>query len=104
MDTSPRPIIVHYLNYADKAMLLQANGKMEDLDVEGYKLLLFADYSAEVFKKRKSFVHICATLYHKRKKITLAYPATLYVLRVTGKTKPFTPHWKQKTTSAHKST
>lgn len=52
--------------------------------MEGIKLLLFADYSQEVFKKRKTFSQLCASLHHKRVKFNLSYPAILHVQTPQG--------------------
>lgn len=45
--------------------------------IEGHKLLLFADYSVEVSRKRKEFQPVCAELYKRGIRFTLAYPAVL---------------------------
>lgn len=82
--TSPRPTIVRYLNYADKHMLLQRFRQQKQLQIEGHKLLLFADYSQEVSNKRKAFSRICSTLFHNNIKFTLAYPAILHVTSKDG--------------------
>lgn len=45
---SPRPVIVRYLNYLDRVALLQSFHNSKALQVDGHKLLMFADYSQEV--------------------------------------------------------
>lgn len=56
--SKPRPVIVHYLNYAEKHTLLQHYRKAKGLSIDGHKLLLFADYSVEVSKQRISFASV----------------------------------------------
>lgn len=75
--TRPRPVIARYLNYADCTDLLQAFRKSRSVEFEGQKILLFADYSAEVSRKRKDFQQVCNELYKKGIHFTLAYPAIL---------------------------
>lgn len=79
-----RPIIVKFLNYSDKAHILQQFRESRALVIEGHKLLLFADYSIELSKKRKSFQKMCTMLHEKRVKFTLAYPATLKIQLENG--------------------
>lgn len=45
----PRPVIVHYLNYAGKQTLLQHYSRACGLHVDGHPLLLFTDYSVEIY-------------------------------------------------------
>lgn len=45
--------------------------------IESHKFLIFADYSAEGSRKRKEFQLICAELYKRSIRFTLAYPAIL---------------------------
>lgn len=80
----PRPIIVKYLNCADRTDILQSFRKARSVMVEGYKLLIFADYSAEVSRKRKEFQSVCAELYKRSIRFTLAYPATLRLQALDG--------------------
>lgn len=72
-----------YLNYTDKALLLQRFRNKQNLVVEGNSLL-FSDHSAEVSKKRKAFSKICTALYKKQEKFSLLYPAKLTLTSQTG--------------------
>lgn len=45
--TSPRPVIVCFLNYTDKVAILQSYRKTKPLSLYGHKLLLFAEYLVE---------------------------------------------------------
>lgn len=82
--TGPRAETAKYLNYADKADFVQAYRQTRSLEVEGLKLLVFAGYSQEVSRKRRSSTQICASLYQKRAKFTLAYPSILYIQTLQG--------------------
>lgn len=81
---SPRPIIAKYLNYNDKTVILQKFRQNRSLEVDGIKILIFADYSMEVSKKRKAFQHICTELHQRQMKFTLAFPATLRIKAPNG--------------------
>lgn len=47
----PRQVILKYMNYTDKASILQTFRSKRSLQIEGTDLLIFADYSAELTKK-----------------------------------------------------
>lgn len=81
---SPRPIISIYLNYSDKAFILQKFRQSRSLQIDGIKILIFADYSIEVSKKRKAFQQICSELHQQQIKFTLAFPATLRLKAPNG--------------------
>lgn len=83
--TAPRAAIPKYLNYADKAAILQAYRRSEALIIDNLKILIFADYSPEVSKKRRAFSQCCTALYRKHIRFTFAYPATLTVHLPSGK-------------------
>lgn len=73
----PRQTIVKYLQYPDKAEILTNFKSKKRLTFEGHNLLLFADYSMEVTRKRKLFSPICTSLFEKNVRFSLAYPAIL---------------------------
>lgn len=75
----PQKVILKYMNYMDKATILQTFRSERSLQIEGTDLLIFADYSAELTTKKKIFSLVCMQLFHKHVKFTLAYPATLYL-------------------------
>lgn len=52
---SPQPIIAKYLNYTDKAFILQKFRQSRSLQIDGMKILVLADYSIEVSKKERLF-------------------------------------------------
>lgn len=85
----PRSIIVRYLNYADRTEILQAFRSQRELKVNGYNLLLFADYSVEVSRKRKAFTKICSKLHNAQIRFTLAYPAVLKLTTPSGQQHTF---------------
>lgn len=85
-----RATIAAYLNYNDKTQLLQRFRNKQGLEVEGHQLLLFADYSAEVFKQCKAFSKVCTALYEKKIKFSLLYPAKLSLLSQCGRQMIFT--------------
>ena len=80
----PRPVIARYLNYADRMDVLQSFRKARAAELDGHKLLIFADYSVEVSRKRKEFQPMCAELYKRGIRFTLAYPAILRLQTPNG--------------------
>lgn len=86
---SGRQAIAKYLNYQDKTEILRLFRNKGELYIDGHKILLFADYSIELTKKRKQFSAICTALYQKQVKFTLAYPATLHVSLPNGDSRSF---------------
>lgn len=85
-----RPAIAKYLNYAEKAQILQRFRSKGELIVGGHSILLFADYSPEVSRKRKAFGKVCSALFEQQIKFALLYPATLHVTTQNGKQLSFT--------------
>lgn len=81
----PWPSKAKYLNYADKAQILQRFRNKHELMVEGHSLLLFGDYSLEVSRTCKAFSKVCAALLVKQIKFSLAYPATLLLMSQSGR-------------------
>lgn len=75
---SPRPVIIRYLNYMDRVAILKSFHNAKLLQLDGHKVHLFADYSQEVACSCKAFQPICAALYQKGVKFTLAFPAVLW--------------------------
>lgn len=86
----PRLVIVRYLNYANKHILLQHYCRARGLSADCHKLLLFTDYSVEVSKQRKSFAPICSQLHQHNLKFSLAYPAVLRLHSPQGDKMSFT--------------
>lgn len=86
---SPRPTIVRHLKYLDRVAILKSFRNVNFFQLEGHKLLIFADYSQEVSCKHKVFQPICSALHLKGVKFTLAYPAILHLTNQAGETKSF---------------
>lgn len=84
---SPRPVLA---KYQDKSSILQQFRRAGQLDIEGNSLLVFADYSQEVSRKRKAFSPICAALPNKQIRFMLLYPAILNVHAPSGEKLTFT--------------
>ncbi|RXN22433.1 LINE-1 type transposase domain-containing 1 [Labeo rohita] len=79
----PRSVLVRFLRYVDKELILQAAQKKRYISHEGIQLRFFQDVSAEVLKKRREFDEV-------RKKLSacdmfrgFAYPAKLRCLHGT---------------------
>lgn len=77
-------MIAKYLNYNDKAAILQKFRANRELQIGGHDILIFADYSMDLSKRRKNFSKICTQLYQRQIKFSLAYPATLYISMPDG--------------------
>lgn len=78
----PRQFIIKYLNYKDEAAILQKFRSSRKVHLKGTDWLIFADYSAELTRKRKMLSKVCTVLYQKNIKFTSAYPATLQTLQM----------------------
>lgn len=87
-----RATIAAYLNYADKTLILQRFRNKRPLVVEDNPLLIFADYSAEVSKRRKAFNKICTELVERQIKFSLLYPAKLTFMAPNGRQMTFLDH------------
>lgn len=86
---SPKPVIVRYLNYVDRTNILQKFRTQASLKFDGYRLLLFADYLAELSKKRRTFTPVCSQLHLKKIKFAQTYPAVLRILMAEGQQQSF---------------
>ncbi|PIO37432.1 hypothetical protein AB205_0147310 [Aquarana catesbeiana] len=53
-----KTVIVHYLNYVHKQLILQKFRRKRTLQIKGQDFFLFADYSAEVSHCTALFQHI----------------------------------------------
>lgn len=85
---TPRPVIVRYLNYVDRQQILQQFRATSPLQIEGHKLLIFADYWAGVSRKRRSFANMCSRLQNNKVRFTMAYLAILQVTTPEGHQQP----------------
>lgn len=77
------------LNYTDRVNILRSFRNLKSFQLDGHKLILFADYSQEVSRRRKAFQPICQALFQKGVKFTLAYQATLHFTDPSGDPKSF---------------
>lgn len=73
-------VIAKFLNYADKELFFQAYRVLRDLQVQGYKIIIFQDFSATVSQKRREFTPICRHLFETNVRFSLLYPAKLRVV------------------------
>ncbi|XP_018424124.1 PREDICTED: solute carrier family 43 member 3, partial [Nanorana parkeri] len=76
--------------HADKHMLFQLYRSQRNLVAGGHRILLFADYSAELTKRRKKCQAVCQALVHQSITFALAYPATLRITSPDGNVSSFT--------------
>lgn len=58
---------------------MQTYRKARPLKVDGIKLLMFVDYSQELYSKKGAFAQLCAHLHSKKVKFTLVYQAILHL-------------------------
>lgn len=59
-------VIVLYLNYKDRMLILKQFRAQRFLIIDGHKLLVFADYSTEASRRRKTFANVCSQLHTKK--------------------------------------
>lgn len=94
----PRPIIMKFFNYKDKAILMRRAREMGEILHNGAKILFFPDYSPDLQKRRAEFRDIKRNLRNYKIEYALLYPARLRVTAlgathffdtVTGATKWF---------------
>lgn len=55
-------------------------------------MLIFADYTIELSRKRKLLSKVCTKLYHKQIRFFLVYPAILNITLPDGGQHPFYDH------------
>lgn len=76
---------MRFLDFTDKEDLLRAYCRLQSLlQLRGFKILMFSDYSAEVNKKRRAFSTICTALHKKNICFQLLYPAVLKIRKADG--------------------
>lgn len=61
--TTPRPMIMKYLNCVDKLAILLHLRHARSLAIDSHNILLFTDYSQEMSQRRKVFQQVCASLF-----------------------------------------
>ncbi|GAA6101639.1 uncharacterized protein LOC113020645 [Tachysurus ichikawai] len=79
---APRSVLVRFLRYADKEIILQTARKKR-ISHEGSQLSFFHDVSAEVLRKRREFDDVRRTLSARDMFRGFAYPAKLRCLHGT---------------------
>lgn len=87
---SPRPVSVSELCGLWIMLIVQQLRAQRSLIKDGHKLIVFADYSVEVFRRRKTFSNVCSQLPNKKACFTLAYPAILRITTSEGQQHVFT--------------
>lgn len=77
--TTPRSIVMKFLNYQDKEKALRASRKMKELQYEGKRISLFPDLSAETRQRQRQFDGVKAQLRGMEIRYGMLYPAHLIV-------------------------
>uniref|UniRef100_H3ATU2 L1 transposable element RRM domain-containing protein n=1 Tax=Latimeria chalumnae TaxID=7897 RepID=H3ATU2_LATCH len=75
----PRPLIVKFLWFPLRKLILQKARELGSLMWQGHKILIFPDLSRELQKKRKKFLDVKKKLREYGLKYGLFYPATLRI-------------------------
>lgn len=73
----PRVVMVRFLNFVQKEIVLRAARAKRNQSSGGQKLLIFQDYSTQVSLRRKEFPGVCAALINRGARFALMYPARL---------------------------
>uniref|UniRef100_H2ZSN9 L1 transposable element RRM domain-containing protein n=1 Tax=Latimeria chalumnae TaxID=7897 RepID=H2ZSN9_LATCH len=84
----PRPLVVKFLRFPVKELLLKAAWELGKVDWDGHNIMFFPDLSKALQDRRRLFLQVKKTLRDKDIKYGLFYPA---MLRIThnGKTSSF---------------
>ena len=80
----PRSILMKFLNFKDKAMLLRRSREMGDIFWEGSKVSLYPDFSPLLQKRRASFIEVKRKMQKFKLIYALLYPARLRVVALDG--------------------
>lgn len=76
---TPRQVIMRFLDYNDKQDIIRSFRKRSTpLMMKGTKILLFEDFSADVARRRREYSAVCS-LYERKVRFRIIYPATLLV-------------------------
>lgn len=76
----PRAMLVRILNCRDRDVILRKAREVEDLSVDGQRVSIFPDFSAEVQKRRLKFVDVKKRLRDLHLPYAMLYPAKLRVV------------------------
>lgn len=77
--TTPRPIVMKFLNYKDKEKCLRAARRLKELQYDGKHVSLFPDLSTETRQQQRQFDGVKAQLRDKGIRYGMIYPASLIV-------------------------
>ena len=88
---NPRPILIKLLHFQDKLKILRLAREKKDLTLDGSRIFIYPDYSADLTRKRKAFVTVKRRLRELGHEYSLRYPCTLSVV-VEGEKQLFTDH------------
>lgn len=77
--STPRAIVIKFLNYQDREKALRAARKMKELRYEGQRISLFPDLSAETRQRQRQFDGVKAQLRGMEIRYGMLYPAHLIV-------------------------
>ena len=80
----PRSILMKFLNFKDKAMLLRRSREMGNIMWEGSKVSLYPDFSPLLQKRRASFIEVKRKMQKFKLIYALLYPARLRVVAPDG--------------------
>lgn len=75
----PRPLIVKFHYYSDKARVMEAARRHDQNETPRQQILFFNDYSAEIVRKRKAYDGVKAQLREMKVEYALLYPDILRV-------------------------
>ncbi|KAE8580012.1 hypothetical protein XENTR_v10024271 [Xenopus tropicalis] len=75
----PRPFLIRLLNFRDRDAILQAVRQSPDIMVDGKKVSVFPDFSAELQRQRGTFTAVKRRLREANLKYGMLYPAKLRV-------------------------
>ena len=75
----PRTLIATFLNFKDKARVMNAARKKKAIMYNNRQVKLFSDFSADVQRQRNAYYAVKQTLYSKGIEYGLQYPAKLRV-------------------------
>ena len=83
-DGHPRPLLLKFLNFTDKAAALQKAREKGDIFYNGSRISLYPDFSPKLSKRRAEFTPIKRNLLRGRIKYALLYPARLRIMTTEG--------------------
>ena len=76
----PRPVLARLLNFRDRDLILQSARKIQHLEVENSKVMIFPDFTAAVQQQRATFIMVKRKMRELDLKYALMFPAKLKVM------------------------